>query len=67
MSSCQILGVRWAGVTVALNRLEAQDLIRRRRGTITILDRKRLAETTNGFYGGPEAEARRLFRRAAAV
>jgi hypothetical protein len=28
----------------------------------TILD---LAKTTNGFYGGAEAEARRFFRRAA--
>lgn len=62
-----MLGVRRAGVTVALNALEAEGLIRRRRGTVTILDRKRLAKTTKGFYGGPEAEARRFFRTAAAV
>jgi hypothetical protein len=61
-----MLGVRRAGVTVALNGLEAQGLIRRRRGTIAILDREGLAKTTNGFYDDPEAEARRLFRRAAA-
>jgi CRP-like cAMP-binding protein len=60
------LGVRRAGVMVALNGLEAQGFIRRRRGTIAILDREGLAKTTNGFYGGPGTEARRLFRRAAA-
>jgi CRP-like cAMP-binding protein len=64
LSSCLVYA--GAGVTVALNGLEAQGLIRRRRGTIAILDREGLAKTTNGFYDGPEAEARRLFRRAAA-
>jgi CRP-like cAMP-binding protein len=62
-----MLGVRRAGVTVALNGLEAEGLIRTSRGTITILDRNGLAKTTNGFYGGLEAEARRFFRRARAL
>jgi hypothetical protein len=51
-----MLGVRRAGVTVALNLLESQGLVRGKRGAVIILDRKRL-------IGGPEAEARRLFRR----
>src|SRR5688500_16105897 len=57
-----MLGVRRAGVTVALNLLEDRGLVRGQRGTVVILDRKTLIELTNGFYGGPEAEARRLFR-----
>ena len=62
-----MLGVRRAGITVALNGLEAEGVIRTSRGTITILDRERLAKTTIGFHGGAEAEARRFFRRAAAA
>jgi hypothetical protein len=58
-----MLGVRRAGVTVALNLLEARGLVRGERGTVVILDRKGLIEMTNGFYGTPEAEARRLFGR----
>jgi CRP-like cAMP-binding protein len=58
-----MLGVRRAGVTVALNMLEPRGLVRGERGTVVILDRKSLVEMTNGFYGGPEAEASRLFRR----
>jgi hypothetical protein len=58
-----MLGVRRAGVTVALNGLEAEGLIRTSRGTITILDRERLATTTNGFYGGAEAEARQVLSK----
>jgi CRP-like cAMP-binding protein len=56
-----MLGVRRAGVTVALNELEARGLVRGHRGGVVILDRTTLIELTNGFYGGPEAEARRLF------
>jgi hypothetical protein len=59
-----MLGVRRAGVTVGLNALEARGLVRGHRGGIVILDRKTLIEMTNGFYGGPEAEARRLFGSA---
>lgn len=56
-----MLGVRRAGVTVALNLLARRALIQRDRGVITILDRAGLEETTNGGYGAPEAEFRRLF------
>jgi CRP-like cAMP-binding protein len=58
-----MLGVRRPGVTVALNMLEEEGLIQAKRGAIFIVDRKGLLEKTNGFYGGPEAEARRLARR----
>jgi CRP-like cAMP-binding protein len=57
-----MLGVRRPGVTVALNTLEARGLVRGERATVVILDRKGLIEMTNGFYGAPEAEARRLLR-----
>jgi CRP-like cAMP-binding protein len=56
-----MLGVRRPGVTVALNTLETRGLVRGERATVVILDRKGLIEMTNGFYGTPEAEARRLF------
>ena len=56
-----MLGVRRPGVTVALNLLERQGLIRVKRGVISLIDRKGLQELSNGAYGAPEAEARRLF------
>ncbi len=57
-----MLGVRRAGVTVALNLLEDRGLVRGERGAVAILDRDGLIAIANGFYGTPEAEARRLFR-----
>ena len=56
-----MLGVRRPGVTVALSLLERQGLIRVHRGVISLTDRKGLEELSNGAYGAPEAEARRLF------
>lgn len=56
-----MLGVRRPGVTVALNLLETQGLIKANRGIITVIDRKGLEETCNGAYGVPEAEFQRLF------
>lgn len=53
------LGVRRAGVTVAPETLETDDLIRRRRGIIVVSDRKRLEETASASYGVPEEEQRR--------
>ena len=56
-----MLGVRRAGVTVALNLLERAALIQNHRGVITIIDRKGLRRAANGAYGVPEAEFDRLF------
>ena len=55
-----ILGVRRAGVTAALNELEAKALISTKRGCITIVDRQGLEAAANGLYGVPEAEFKRL-------
>jgi CRP-like cAMP-binding protein len=56
-----MLGVRRAGVTLALNMLQEQGHIRVARGTISILNRKWLEQLSNGAYGAPEAEFQRLF------
>lgn len=62
-----MLGVRRAGVTTALRDLEHTGLVARSRGAIEVLDRKGLIETANGFYGAPEAEAKRLIAALAAA
>ena len=51
-----MLGVRRPGVTVALNRLESDGLVRRKRAAIEIVDRKGLERTSNGAYGLAEME-----------
>ncbi len=56
-----MLGVRRAGVTVALNQLAKDGVIATQRGSISIIDRKGLEEAAHGSYGTPEAEFRRLF------
>ena len=61
-----MLGVRRAGVTSALQKLEHRCLIARARGRIIIRDREGLVETANGLYGTPEAEFQRLFGSAGA-
>jgi CRP-like cAMP-binding protein len=55
-----MLGVRRAGVTVALHLLQERGLIRTQRSHIAIVDRKGLEHMTNGAYGVPENEYRRL-------
>jgi len=57
-----MLGVRRAGVTVALHELEGRALLKSSRGRITVLDRKGLEKTAGSYYGVPEAELRRLMR-----
>jgi CRP-like cAMP-binding protein len=58
----QMLGVRRAGVTIALQVLESRHLIRSRRSLITILDRAGLMRQANGSYGVAEVVYARLFR-----
>src|SRR4051794_15093611 len=55
-----MLGVRRAGVTVALQALEDRGLIATKRGHVTILDRARLETLAGDSYGVPEAEYVRL-------
>ena len=56
-----MLGTQRPGVTIALHHLEKVGLVRTERGAIIILDRQALEKSSNGAYGGPEAELRRLF------
>lgn len=55
-----MLGVRRAGVTVALHRLEGLGAISASRGRIAVRDRKPLEALAGPFYGRPESEYRRL-------
>jgi CRP-like cAMP-binding protein len=55
-----MLGVRRPGVTIALQTLEGQGLIRSNRGEVVILDRTRLIALADGSYGKAEAEYARL-------
>jgi CRP-like cAMP-binding protein len=55
-----MLGVRRAGVTLALHELEGRQLIKAVRGQVTVLDRAGIEQLTNGFYGQPEREYARL-------
>lgn len=50
------LGVRRAGVTVALGALQAQGIIRVGRGSLTVLDRKRLEEAACSCYAITRAQ-----------
>ena len=59
-----MLGVRRAGVSLAMQQLEGASCIRARRGRITVLDRKALQEMADGGYGTPEAEYARLIEGA---
>jgi CRP-like cAMP-binding protein len=55
-----MLGVRRAGVTVALNGLERMGAIRMNRGVVTIGERTLLEGVAGPWYGVPEREYRRL-------
>ena len=55
-----MLGVRRAGVTVALQALEDRGLIATKRGQVTVLDRATLEEVAGDSYGVSEAEYARL-------
>jgi CRP-like cAMP-binding protein len=56
-----MLGVRRAGVTLAINILTRAGLVQRSRGKITIVDREGLIALAKGSYGPPEKELQRLF------
>ena len=61
-----MLAVQRPGVTIGLKALVDRGLIVLARRHITIVDRKGLEQTTNGAYGVPEAEYRRLFPKSLA-
>lgn len=56
-----LLGVRRPGVTIGLQRLEQQELVRTSRGEITLIDRLGLERAAGALYGVAEAEYERLF------
>jgi CRP-like cAMP-binding protein len=56
-----MLGVRRPGVTVALDVLEKEGLIQAKHRAVAIVDRAGLRKISNGAYGAPEAEFKRLF------
>ena len=49
-----MLAVRRPGVTVAVQELEREGVISRKRGRIIIVDRKALEKMSNGTYAPPE-------------
>ena len=55
-----MLGVRRAGVTVGIQRLEGKHLIKAVRGRIRILDRQGLEGAARETYGVAESEYARL-------
>lgn len=55
-----MLGVRRAGVTVALNVLVDGGAISMRRGVVSVRNRRGLERASGGHYGVPEAEYERL-------
>src|SRR4029079_7700506 len=50
-----MLGVRRAGITVAIHGFERRGLVTTRRGQLTIVDRRGIEQTAGSFYGTPEA------------
>lgn len=55
-----MLGVRRAGVTVAVHGFERRGLVTTRRGQLTLVNRQGIEQIAGSFYGTPEAELRRL-------
>jgi CRP-like cAMP-binding protein len=62
-----MLGVRRAGVTIALQHFENNGILQTARGAVTIADREGLEDCANGLYGQPEAEFERLFPNGRSV
>jgi CRP-like cAMP-binding protein len=59
-----MLGVRRAGVTVAIHSFEKRGLVSTRRGQLTVVNRAGIEEVAGSFYGTPEAELKRLLEDA---
>jgi len=59
-----MLGVCRPGVTIAVQNLESNRLIRAKRGGITVLDRTGLEGVADSAYGAPEAEYARVMGQA---
>lgn len=55
-----MLGVRRAGVTVAIHGFERRGLVTTRRGQLTLVNRAGIEQVAGSFYGTPETELRRL-------
>jgi CRP-like cAMP-binding protein len=55
-----MLGVRRAGVTVAIHGFERRGLVTTRRGQLTLVNRSGIEQIAGSFYGTPESELRRL-------
>ncbi len=60
-----MLGVRRAGVTVALHSFEQRGYISMRRGQLTLINRAGIEQVAGSFYGMPEAELKRLMSEVA--
>ena len=59
-----MLGVRRAGVTVALHSFERRGFIATRRGQLTLINRAGIEQVAGSFYGIPETELKRLMAEA---
>jgi CRP-like cAMP-binding protein len=59
-----MLGVRRAGVTVAVHSFEQRGFITTRRGELTMINRPGLEKVAGSFYGTPEVELERLLTAA---
>jgi CRP-like cAMP-binding protein len=55
-----MLGVRRAGVTVAIHSFERRGLVTTRRGQLTVVNRAGIEQIAGSFYGLPEVELQRL-------
>lgn len=62
-----MLGVRRAGVTVAIRSFEQRGFVTTRRGRLTMVDRGGIEHIAGSFYGTPESELQRLFGEAGSV
>ena len=62
-----MLGVRRAGVTVALHSFERRGMIATRRGQLTLINRAGIEQVAGSFYGIPEAELKRLMSEPSPV